>query len=83
MGHRDQTHCHNGHELTIKNVVFEGNSRRCLICRREKDRLRYANNPARKASVKARAEAWNGRGRHRNSHMLPPASEWLNLGVMQ
>ena len=83
MGHPNQTHCRKRHELTFDNVFIERGARRCLECRREKDRARYANNPARKAAVKARAEAWNGRGRHRNTHMLPPASQWLNLGAMQ
>lgn len=38
-----KTHCPRGHEYTAENIYRERGSRRCLTCKRERDRLRWRN----------------------------------------
>lgn len=38
--HNWKTHCAHGHEYTPENTVIDGRGRKCLACRRERDRTR-------------------------------------------
>lgn len=59
-------HCRKGHKRTPDNTRFEGNAVRCLDCKRERERRRYAAGPEKfKARSRSRGQAQGDKKRQR------------------